>query len=579
MKRFGLTHLGLCALVIAACAPVPPADRAAAPGTAPAAAVPAEPTSRLVVAGDPLAAEAGREMLRRGGTAVDAAVAAQAVLALVEPQSSGFGGGGFMVHYDAGTGAIDTYDGRETAPAAATPDMFLRPDGTRMAFMDAVTSGRAVGVPGLPRMLKLAHERHGKLEWGALFEPAIKLAEEGFPVSERLAEGIATDRHLRRVPASRAYFYPDGRPPKPGDILRNPAFAHVLRATSGLGVEMFYEGATADAVVETVRTAPDLPQRMTRADIAGYEAKARPPVCAPYRMWLVCGMGPPSSGGLATLQILGMLQEFDLGAMPPFSPEAVHLIAEASARAFADRAIYVADPDFIPVPLGGMLDPAYLELRAAEIDPGRATPGKVQPGMPGIAARWAPHVGREGVSTTHLSIIDEAGNAVALTSSIEQGFGSRLMAAGMLLNNELTDFSFRPEEGGAPVANAVEPGKRPRSSMSPTIVFDGRGRPLLVVGSPGGSRIIGFVVKTLVAALDWGMDVQAAVAAPNFVDRNGPIEIEKGSELEKIADELRAMGHEVETFDYRSGIHAVAVTPDGLRAGVDPRRGGAARGD
>ncbi len=541
----------------------------------------AAPLTQMIAAANPLAAEAGRTILRAGGSAIDAAIAAQLVLTLVEPQSSGIGGGAFLMHFDAKTGSIQSFDGRETAPKSVKPDMFLKPDGSRKKFYEAVVGGSAVGVPGLLRMLEMVHNQHGKLPWKTLFEPAITLAQKGFAISPRLAGLIARDKYLDTFDVTRRYFYDqDGKPKPAGTRLKNPELANTLRLVANGGADAFYTGLIANGIVDTVQEATQNPGGMTPTDIENYQAKDRPPVCLPYRVWLVCGMGPPSSGGLTTLQILGILQRFDLGKLEPFGAKAVHLVAEASRLAFADRNTYMADSDFIPVPTLGLLDPAYLDLRSQEISPFK-TGGKKSPGMPGLQANlnFATSENETGLSTTHLSVVDKSGNAVSMTSSIENAFGSRMMSNGFLLNNQLTDFSFLAEKDGAPIANRVEAGKRPRSSMSPTLVFDGSGKLVMAVGSPGGSRIIGYVVKTLIAALDWGMDMDAAIDAPYFVNRNGSTDLEKGTSLEALKPALEEMGHSVKFISSASGLHGIRVTEHGLEGGADKRREGVAIGD
>ena len=552
--------------------PTPPAVKAEAAKT---------PISQMIAAANPLAAEAGREILRAGGSAIDATIAAQMVLTLVEPQSSGIGGGAFLMYFNPKTGSIQSFDGRETAPQSATPKMFLKANGEKKKFYEAVVGGASVGVPGLLRMLEMAHNQHGILPWAQLFEPAIRLAKKGFAISPRLAGLIAKDKYLKTFEVTRRYFYDDEGNPKPqGTLLKNPELANTFKIIANGGAQAFHTGIIANSIVDTVQEASQNPSGMTPDDMEGYQAKDRPPVCLPYRIWLVCGMGPPSSGGLTTLQILGLLQRFDLGKMEPFGAEAIHLVAEASRLAFADRNTYMADADFIPVPTLGLIDPGYLDLRSQEISP-TTSGGNKAPGMPGLKAslKFAPSDDETGLSTTHMGVVDKNGNAASMTSSIENAFGSRMMSGGFLLNNQLTDFSFVPEKDGAPIANRVEPGKRPRSSMSPTLVFDGSGKLLMAVGSPGGSRIIGYVVKTLIAALDWGMDMDAAIDAPFFVNRNGATELEKGSHLEQLQPALEAMGHTVKLITRASGLHGIRVTSDGLDGGADNRREGVAIGD
>ncbi len=569
-------RLPFAALFAALLAAAPPAFAQSTESAAPARAA-----RHMIAAANPIAARAGLEVLRAGGGAVDAAIAAQMVLNLVEPQSSGIGGGAFMLVYDAASGQVLAYDGRETAPAAATPGLFLDGEGKPLKFFDAVIGGRSVGVPGLLAMLDLAHRRHGRLPWARLFEPAITLAEKGFAVSPRLNELIARGRGLDVFPETRATFLTaDGAPKPVGARLANPAFAATLRLIARDGVAPFYRGAIADDIVAAVRGAALMPGVLARADLAGYAARVREPVCRGYREWRVCGMGPPSTGGVTTLQILGILENFDLAALAPGSVEAVHVVSEASRLAYADRARFLADDDFAAVPVRGLLDRAYLARRAGRIDPDR-TMGRAAAGEPPSSAGLlrAPDQGAEGSSTTHLSVVDADGNAVAMTSSIESAFGSRLMVRGFLLNNQLTDFSFRPTIDGIAVANRVEPGKRPRSSMAPTLVFDRDGKLVMAVGSPGGSRIIGYVVQSLIAALDWGLDVQRAVSLPHHVNRNGPIDLEEDTAIAALEAALVARGHQVVRRKLTSGLHAIAVTAAGLEGAADPRREGVALGD
>lgn len=534
----------------------------------------------MVVAANPLAVAAGVDMLRRGGSAVDAAIAVQMVLALVEPQSSGIGGGAFLLYYRHGDKRVLAYDGRETAPAAATADMFLGADGLPVSFYHAVIGGKSVGVPGTLRMLELAHAQQGRLPWRTLFAPAIMLAERGFIVSPRLHALVARDKYLSLQPAARAYFYhADGSPVAVGERLINPQLAAVLRRVAQRGAKAFYTGKIARDIVATVHAHPTNPGRMSIADLAAYRARVRVPVCGDYRAYTVCGMPPPSSGGVTLLQILGILQAYDVAALQPESVAAVHLISEAERLAYADRSVYLADADFVRVPVAGLLDETYLRQRAGLIDLQYGM-GVAEPGTPpGVdtADRGADNA-LELPSTSHISIVDRWGNAVAMTSSIEDAFGSRHMVDGFLLNNELTDFSFAPEQDGKLVANRVQPGKRPRSAMAPTLILDRRHRLVGVIGSPGGSAIINYVAKTLIGVLDWHLDMQQAVALPNFGSRNGPVELEQGTALESLQPALQAMGHDVKIGEANSGLHGIMRVPAGWMGGVDPRREGMAAG-
>jgi gamma-glutamyltranspeptidase/glutathione hydrolase len=533
----------------------------------------------MVAAANPHAARAGVEILRAGGSALDAAVAVQMVLNLVEPQSSGIGGGAFLLHWNEAQKRIAAYDGRETAPAAARPDRFLRPDGAPMGIGQAISSGRSVGVPGVLRMLELAHAQHGRLPWKRLFEPAIRLAEEGFAVSPRLHRLIATDPLLRRDPAARAYFYlPDGRALPVGHRLRNPQFAAVLRRVADEGPDAFYLGDVARDTVAAIAAAPG-PGDMTVQDLAAYRALERQAICGAYRAYRICGMPPPSSGGVAVLAILGLLEHFDMAKLRPNSSQAVHLFSEAGRLAYADRDHYVGDPEFVPVPTAGLIDPGYLHERALLVKPEKSMI-RALPGTPAGAPRaLGTDATLESSGTSHLSIIDAAGNAVAMTSSIESAFGSRVLVHGFLLNNELTDFSFLPEEGGLPVANRVGPGKRPRSAMAPTFVFAPGGELMMALGAAGGPAIINYTARVLVGVLDWKLSLQQAIAAPNMGSRNRETEIELGSALENTVAALRALGHPVESVPMVSGLHGIMRTPRGLAGGADPRREGVALGE
>lgn len=534
----------------------------------------------MVAAANPLAATAGRDILRAGGSAADAAIAIQLVLNLVEPQSSGIGGGAFLVHWDEAARKVTTLDGRETAPAAAKPDRFIGPDGKPMRFVDAVVGGRSVGVPGTLKLLEEAHKRWGRLPWAQVIAPAIKLAAEGFAISPRLNGLLSGETNLAKNARAAAYFYePDGKSKAIGTILRNPAFAETLRAIATNGSQAFYAGPLAQDIVATVTGHPTNPGDITAADLAAYKVEEREPVCGAYRIWRICGMGPPSSGAVAVQQMLGILETRDLARMGP-GVEAAHWFAEAGRLAFADRNLYLADPAFIGIPLPGLIDRDYIRSRASLVSPEKSM-GRARAGEPPNkrAQLLAPSEGIEN-GTSHISVVDAEGNAISMTTTIEDGFGSRLMTAGgFLLNNELTDFSFVPEEDGKPVANRVEPGKRPRSSMAPTLVFDAFGRLYAVVGSPGGSQIIGFVTKTLVALLDWKMNPQNAVDLGNLGSRNGPTELEKGTEAEAWKAALEAKGHEVRLLEMTSGIQAIVKTPEGFVGGADGRREGVAIGD
>jgi gamma-glutamyltranspeptidase/glutathione hydrolase len=538
-------------------------------------------TRHMVAAANPLAAEAGRQILRAGGSAVDAAITVQLVLNLVEPQSSGIGGGAFMVHWDQSRRKTTTLDGRETAPLAARPERFLGPDGKPVGFMAAVVGGRSVGVPGTVKLLEDAHKRWGKLPWADVLAPAIKLAEDGFAVSPRLNGLLGREQALKADPVARAYFYgADGKARDVGENLKNPAFATTLRALAGGGAAAFYAGPIAGDIVATVAGHPSNPGDMTVADLAAYRVVEREPVCSRYRVYTVCGMGPPSSGALAVQQILGIVERVDLARLGP-GANAAHWIAEAGRLAFADRNLYVGDPAFADVPVAGMLDAGYIASRANLISTERSM-GTARAGEPPRrrAEFLAPADNQIEYGTSHISIIDAEGNAVSMTTTIEDGFGARIMTkGGFLLNNELTDFNFVPDVGGAKVANRVEPGKRPRSSMAPTLVFDAFGRLYAVVGSPGGSQIIPYVAKTVIALLDWRLDPQQAVDLANFGSRNGPTEVERGTEAESWMTTLQARGHEVRAIEMTSGVQAIVVSPIGYLGGADTRREGVAIGD
>lgn len=553
----------------------------------------------MAAAANPLAAEAGREMLRQGGSAIDAAIAMQAVLTLVEPQSSGIGGGAFIMLWDGHN--VQAYDGRETAPAGATQRLFLKGDGTPMAFTDAQIGGRSVGTPGVLRALEMAHKKSGHLPWAKLFEPAIRLSEQGFAISPRLHSLIAADRFIAQSPDMAAYFLnADGSPKTAGTQLKNPALAAVFKRIAKEGPDALYQGPIAEEIARKVqghRNAGSLSQ----ADLKGYAAKQRAPLCTDYKQWKVCGMPPPSSGGIAVAQILGTLQALEtrdprlaIAPMTPIksaspaglepTPEAVHLLAEAGRLAFADRALYVADADFTPVPVAGLVAPSYLAQRATLI--GERSMGIAKPGQPaGIQVAYAPDRSPLRISTSQVVAVDDQGGAVSMTTTVEAAFGSHVMVQGFLLNNQMTDFSFTPEENGQPVANRVQPGKRPRSAMAPTLVFDRHtGELLATVGSPGGSQIIEYVSKSLVAMLDWKLDPQAAISLPNFGSRNGATELEVGLFSPALKQTLKDKGHALSEIEMTSGVQAIVRTRDAqgkvtLSGGADPRREGEALGD
>ena len=549
----------------------------------PAASRPAVVTERfMIAAANPLATKAGYDILKAGGSAIDAALAVQLVLTLVEPQSSGIGGGATMLYWDAATKTLHGFDGRETAPASATPERFLEADGRKMKFVKAVTGGQSVGVPGALRLFEAAHKKFGKKPWADAFKPAIELAERGFKVSPRMANSIAKQkkRDLGRFPAARAYFFTaDGQPLSEGTLLKNPAYAETLRIIARDGADAFYTGAIAEDVVKAINETSLRPNNITLEDMKRYRAVERLPVCAAYRAYRVCSSAPPTSGGITVNQILGVLSHFDLRGMG-WSPESAHLYAEAAKLAYADRAKYMADSDFVPVPIQGLVDPGYLKSRAKLVDPKRSQ-GKAEAGDPPAKKTmdWAPSANPGRAGTSHFVIRDAAGNAVSLTTTIETVFGSRVMVRGFLLNNQLTDFDRKPERDGKLVANRVEGGKRPRSSKSPTIVFR-NGEPYLLVGSPGGSRIISYVAQTIIGVLDWDMDPQQAIEMGRAVHRNGKtFDLEKGTETAGFASALEAMGHKVKIGSLTSGLHAILIKDGKLIGGADPRREGVVMGE
>lgn len=582
------------AAVLAACASAPftytvPQQPEAPSGYTPK---PGWATTRFAVAAaNPLATDAGYQVLKAGGSAIDAAIAVQMVLTLVEPQSSGIGGGAFLLHSDGRR--VEAYDGRETAPAAADEKLFLLPDGKPMAFNDAVADGRSVGVPGVLRMLELAHREHGRLPWASLFEPAIRLAEQGFRVSPRLNTLARGNALLKGDPVAAAYFFaPNGEPHPVGHVLRNPELAAVLRRIAREGSDAFYRGDIAQAIVDKVQKHPANPGRLALADLAAYQPKKRTPICHDYaargRDYRICGFPPPSSGAIAVGQILAILRNVNADRYPlqdglP-SADWLHLYTEASRLAFADRGQYLGDPDFVQPPAGSwlsLLDPAYLQARAQLI--GAQSMKVAQPGTPaGARVSYAPRPAEQPeYGTSHISIVDAHGNAIAMTTTIEAEFGARQMVRGFMLNNELTDFNFAPADAqGRPAANRVQAGKRPRSSMAPTLVFDKATNQLVLsAGSPGGAAIIHYTAKTLYGVLNWGLNPQQAIDLPNFGSFNGPSLLEEKRFPPATVEALRTRGAEVREQAMTSGLQAIQRTPTGYFGGADPRREGIVLGD
>ena len=528
-----------------------------------------------VSAADPRAAEAGQEILRRGGSATDAAIAMMLTLNVVEPHNSGIGGGGFLMHHDGRTGVLESIDGRETAPAAARPDRFMGADGKPLSFRDAWPGGYSVGVPGNVRLAWEAHRKWGKLPWAELFQPAIRLAEQGFEVRQRLDTAMkAVAPVWADFPEIQKYFWIDGKPAPMGTILKNPPLAALFRRIAAEGPDAFYLGDNARMIADTVSKAPKNPVPMTEADLAAYQAKPRKPVCGPYHGYTICGMGPASAGGITVLQVLGMVERFPLAKWGKDDPRSWHVIGEAMQLAYADRDNWLGDPEFVSVPISGLIDPGYLRQRSALISMGR-TLNDYRPGTPPGAEKRTAALPQPESGTSHFVAVDRNGDIAAWTSTIESFFGSQLVANGVILNNELTDFSFTPEKDGAPVANRVEPGKRPLSSMSPTIVYDAAGTPVFTIGAAGGRTIIMQVAKALIAHFDWGLSAQDSIALGfEFFDRDGLV-LEQGTSLEAMKAPLEKMGHKVSISRFGLKANAAERTADGHWVGAaDPRSPG-----
>lgn len=538
--------------------------------------MPALADGGLVSSADPRASEAGRDILRQGGSATDAAMAMMIALTVVEPESSGIGGGGFFLHHDAKARLLETVDGRETAPASATSALFLDADGKPLPFLAAFPGGRSVGVPGAIALAAKVHAKWGKLPWAALFQPAIRLAEDGYVVNDYMFKRMsAVSAIWKDFPDARALYWVDGKPAPVGTTIRNPALGAYLRRLAAEGPDAFYKGENAAAIEKAVATAPLNATSLTAADLAGYEAKARPAVCGRYRVWKVCGMGPPSSGAVTVLEILGMLERFDLKASGRDNPGSWHLIAEAMRLAYADRDKWLADADFVAVPVTGLIDPAYLQARGRLIDPRKAlksyTPGTPAGAQARTAARSA-----EVPQTSHFLAIDRDGDIAAMTSTVEGYFGSQIIVNGYVLNNQLTDFTFAPEKDGAPVANRVEPGKRPLSSMAPTIVYDADDKPVFVIGAAGGRTIIMQVAKAIIAHLDWGMSVADSIRLGLLYFNKDGLVLEKDGGLDGLKVALEGMGHTVAIQPLALKANGAALTPTGWEGAADPRTPGTA---
>jgi gamma-glutamyltranspeptidase/glutathione hydrolase len=514
------------------------------------------------------------EMLRQGGSAADAAMAMMLALTVVEPQSSGIGGGGFLLYQDSAKGVLTTINGRETAPAAAKADRFVGPDGKPLGFLAAFQGGHSVGVPGNIQLMAQTHRKWGKLPWATVFKPAIRLSEKGFIVNKTLESRLQGIQRLwSNFDEARAMYWRDGKPVQAGTRLKNPQLAATLKLLAKKGPDAFYSGTVANQIVNAVTTSKLNPGDMTMSDLAQYRAKEQQAVCAPYRVYVVCGMAPPSSGATTVLQILGTLQRFDLTATGKDSPKSWYLIGQAMQLAYADREKYLADDAFVDVPVAGLLNPEYIQQRSALIDPEKARSDYPAGKPPGATPRTAA-ISSEVAGTTHFTAVDANGNIANMTSTIEGPFGSQLVAGGFFLNNELTDFTFAPEKDGAPVANRVAPGKRPLSSMSPTIVFDREGRAVLALGSAGGKRIIMHVTKTLIGVIDFGLPLDQAIALPNIYFGDGGLEVEQNTMLSAMADGLGTFGQKVRPVDLGSKVNGAQLVGNSWTGASDPRSEG-----
>lgn len=534
----------------------------------------------MVAAANPLAAEAGKKILQQGGSAIDAAVAIQAMLTLVEPQSSGIGGGNFILYWDNKNKKLHTFDGRESAPAGVDEELFMQ-EGQPMRWRDAVVGGRSIGVPGALKALDLAHDQFGKLDWSKLFDDAITLSTDGFAVSPRMAKLVGMKFHPGLVTLSPAkdYFYPNGQPLKSGTVLKNPELAKTLGLIAKNGAEYFYSGELAKEVAQAASGAKINPGFLDVADINNYQAKERAPICGSYRTFKVCGMAPPSSGGINVLQILKMLESYELAKMSPDDEQTIHLFTQASKLSYADRKYYIADTDFTGLDTKPLLASDYLKGRSQQID-SKNDMGLAKPGKPyGNSLKISADNALELPNTSHISIVDNEGNAVSMTTSIEFAFGSGVMVNGFLLNNQLTDFSLSPTLDGMPALNRVEPNKRPRSAMSPTMVFDEKGELFMVIGSPGGSRIISYVAQTIIGVVDWKLDIQQAINLPKVTNRNDYTALERNTPLAELKDGLTKRGHKVKVIDLNSGLHGIVIDNGLLIGGADPRREGVAIGE